>query len=243
MGYKMKSEAISRILVFAVLLLLIEITFFNGGLLFSIGAAALCIYFGIKRMHKKSGIPFLLLGLLIAVITILNMFTFKLILLVLLVLFVNKFWQSKKNPATFEPISAEQRTGNPEHIQRKPLFFKNTFSGNDQSTRQVYEWEDINIQSGFGDIVIDLSNTVLPGGENIISVRNIAGTIRILVPYEMEVMVIHSVIYGSVSILDNEDHRVFNETVQYHTALYDESPHKIKILTATVAGKLEVKRI
>lgn len=243
MGYKMKSEAISRILVFAVLLLLIEITFFNGGLLFSIGAAALCIYFGIKRMHKKSGIPFLLLGLLIAVITILNMFTFKLILLVLLVLFINKFWQSKKNPATFEPISAEQRTGNPEHIQRKPLFFKNTFSGNDQSTRQVYEWEDINIQSGFGDIVIDLSNTVLPGGENIISVRNIAGTIRILVPYEMEVMVIHSVICGSVSILDNEDHRVFNETVQYHTALYDESPHKIKILTATVAGKLEVKRI
>ena len=243
MGYKMKSEAISRILVFAVLLLLIEITFFNGGLLFSIGAAALCIYFGIKRLHKKSGIPLLLLGLLIALITILNMFTFKLILLVLLALFINKFWQSKKNPATFEPISAEQRTGNPEHIQRKPLFFKNTFSGNDQSTRQVYEWEDINIQSGFGDIVIDLSNTVLPGGENIISVRNIAGTIRILVPYEMEVMVIHSVIYGSVSILDNEGQRVFNETVQYHTALYDESPHKIKILTATVAGKLEVKRI
>ena len=243
MGFKMKSEAISRILVFTVLLLLIEITFFNGGLLISIGAAALCIYFGVKRLHKKSGVPFLLLGLLIGISTILNMFTFKLILLIMLGLFINKFWQTKKRPATFEPESAEQRNGNPEQIQRKSLFFKNSFSGNDQSTRQVYEWEDINIQSGFGDIVIDLSNTVLPSGENFISVRNIAGTIRVLVPYEMEVMVLHSVIYGSVSILDNQDQRAFNETVQYHTALYDESSHKIKILTATVAGKLEVKRI
>ena len=66
----------------------------------------------------------------------------------------------------------------------------------------VYEWNDVNIQGGMGDTVIDLSYTVLPKGETVIFIRNIFGKVKILIPYDVEVSVNHSVLYGSAKILD-----------------------------------------
>lgn len=245
MAFKNKSDLIGWILIFTVILLLIEVTFFNGGLLFSLFISAFLIYMGKKRYHRSIGKLMMLIGIIVAVVSILNMFAFKLLLLSLLGLVIYKFVQSKKNPTVYTPDFSFEKSypNNPEQLQSRRLLFKNNVIGGQSTPETAYEWEDINIQSGIGDIIVDLSNTVLPKGESVIAIRNIVGTVKVFVPYELEVKVVHSVIAGSVSILHNDERRLFNQSVQYHTSQYEESEHKIKIITSTIVGNIEVKRI
>ena len=52
-----------------------------------------------------------------------------------------------------------------------------------------YEWEDIHIQGMFGDLHIDVTDTVLPKGTSLISIRQGIGKIKIELPYEIPVRV------------------------------------------------------
>ncbi|MGN1400659.1 MAG: cell wall-active antibiotics response protein LiaF [Bacillus sp. (in: firmicutes)] len=241
MAFNSKTDIVSWLVVFTVLLLLIEVTFFDGGLLFSLGLSGLLLYYGKKRIGKKRGKLALLIGGIGVLVTVLNMFAFKLLLLSLLGLAIYKFFDSKKHPAYFAPQLTDE--GKAEEIRVKPLLLSNRLVGSQSTGSHIYEWEDINIQTGIGDVVVDLGNTVLPKGENIVSVRNIAGTIRVFVPYGIEVKVVHSVLAGKISILANPEQRLFNQCVQYHTDQYASAGHKIKIITSTVAGNIEVVRI
>ncbi|MEH6942559.1 cell wall-active antibiotics response protein LiaF [Bacillus sp. JJ722] len=244
MAFKTKSDLLSWIIIFAVVLLLIEVTFFDGGLLFSLLISACFIYFGMKKWHRMIGKLALMIGAISATVTIVNMFTFKLFLLALLGVLAYRFMQSKKHPAIYTPhIEENHKVYNPEILYSKPLLFRNNVLGGQKTSDSVYEWEDINIQSGVGDMIIDLSNTVLPKGEAVISIRNVVGNIKVYVPYEIEVKVAHSVILGSVTVLQNREQRLFNESIQYYTSQYDESQQKVKIITSTLVGNLEVKRI
>ncbi|MGM9923886.1 MAG: cell wall-active antibiotics response protein LiaF [Bacillus sp. (in: firmicutes)] len=244
MTFKTKSDLFSWMIIFAVVLLLIEVAFFNGGLLFSLFISACFIYFGMKKWHRTIGKLAMMIGLVSAAVSIVNMFTFKLFLLALLVVLVLKFIQSKKHPAIYTPnLSPDHQGYKPETLYSQPLLFRNILFGGQRTPDSVYEWEDINIQSGVGDIIIDLSNTVLPKGEAVISIRNVVGNIRVYVPYELEVKVSHSVILGSITVLQNRETRLFNESVQYHTAQYEETQQKVKIVTSSLVGNLEVKRI
>ncbi|WP_042351166.1 cell wall-active antibiotics response protein LiaF [Bacillus massiliigorillae] len=244
MAFKKKSDLISWIIIFAVVLLLIELTFFDGDLLFSLFMSACFIYFGMKKWHRMIGKLALIIGAISGIVTIVNMFTFKLFLLAVLGVLVYKFIQSKKHPAMYTPnIENEPNIYHPETLYSKPMLFKNNVLGDQKTPESVYEWEDINIQNGVGDIIVDLSNTVLPKGEAVISIRNAVGNIKIYVPYEIEVKVVHSVILGSVTILQNKEQRLFNESIQYYTSQYDESQQKVKIITSTLVGNIEVKRI
>jgi lia operon protein LiaF len=244
MFYKSKSDLISWILLFVVVLLLIELTFFDGGLLFSLGISAAFIYYGKKKWQKKIGKIALIIGVITAIVTIINMFAFKLFLLAILASLIYKFVQSKKNPVIYTPtFDDSDKRFEVEKIHSKQLLFKNNVLGGQKTPEHVYEWEDVNIQTGIGDAIIDLSNTVLPKGESVISVRNFVGNIKVFVPYELEVKVAHSVILGTITILQNNEQRLFNQSVQYSTGQYEGSEHKIKIITSSVVGNLEVKRI
>ena len=64
-------------------------------------------------------------------------------------------------------------------VTSKPLF-QNKLFGGQKTPDHEYEWNDINIQTGFGDAVIDLSYTVLPKGESVIFIRNVMGKVTVL---------------------------------------------------------------
>lgn len=244
MAFKTKSDLINWIILFAIVILLIELTFFDGGLLFSLVISGAFIYYGKKKWHRKLGKLVLLIGVISAVVTIINMFAFKLFLLTLLGVLVYRFFQSKKHPTIFTPdFEVANKSYEAENIQSKQLLFKNSIMGSQKTPNHVYEWEDINIQMGVGESIVDLSNTLLPKGESIISIRNIVGSIQILVPYDLEVEVVHSVIVGSVTIFQNREQRFINKNVHFHTAQYGEVDQKLKIVTSSIVGNLEVKRI
>jgi len=107
----------------------------------------------------------------------------------------------------------------------------------------IYEWNDINIQTGLGDTSIDLSYTMLPKGETVIFIRNIIGNIQILVPYEIEVSIHHSCVVGSTNAFENHSSKMFNQVFQLKTSGYDNAEQKVKIFTSLLVGNLEVSRI
>ncbi|MCA1040656.1 cell wall-active antibiotics response protein LiaF [Bacillus infantis] len=243
---KIKSEYISWILLLGALILFLEVSFFNHGLIFSLLVSIGMVYFGRKRLPHSSGKILFWAGLAFFVISVFNMMTFKFFLLAILIHFVIQYAQSKRDADRIRPVIKEadpfDSKPSEEIIKGRPLF-ENILFGRQKTPEHVYEWSDINIQAGIGDTIIDLSYTVLPKGETVIFIRNFIGNIHILVPYDLEVNVYHSVIAGSAGIFEKREPQMFNQTLQFKTPGYEEAEQKIKIFTSLLVGDIEVKRV
>lgn len=243
MPIRKKNDFISWMLLIACVMVLLEATINGEGIVFTILICAGLMYFGRKRMPKRSGKILFWAGVVIAIITILGMYTFKLILVALVVYIIVQFYQSKQNPFVIKPQVNDEVTHSSEDLYKKESLLKNIVFGTQQTPEHVYEWNDINIQCGAGDTIIDLSETLLPSGESVIFIRGLIGNITIFVPYEIEVAVKHSVFAGNTVIFDYQDSKMFNQAVSYRTKDYNESDKKVKIMTSLFAGSLEVKRV
>ncbi|WP_083207902.1 cell wall-active antibiotics response protein LiaF [Fictibacillus arsenicus] len=243
MPIRKKNDFISWMLLIACVMVLLEATINGEGIVFTLIICAALMYFGRKRMPKRSGKVMFWAGVVIAIITILSMYTFKLILVALVVYIVVQFYQSKQNPFVIKPQVNDEVTHSSEDLYKKESLLKNIAFGTQQTPDHVYEWNDINIQCGAGDTIIDLSETLLPSGESVIFIRGLIGNITIFVPYEIEVAVKHSVFAGNTVIFDYQDSKMFNQAVSYRTKNYNESDKKVKVMTSLFAGSLEVKRV
>jgi lia operon protein LiaF len=237
-----KTDHASWLAMIAIILFLAELLLFQHGdvffLLFAIG----CMYIGRKRMPKLSGVVLFWFGLISFVISLASMVTFRLSLFFILVYIIWQYMQSKKVPVQIQPIMIERKHDESSLLERKPRW-KNSFFSSQKTPERVYEWEDINIQGGISDVVIDLSYTVLPKGEAVIVIRHLIGNVQILVPYEVEVRLHHSVIYGSAIVFERKEANLWNETVYFQTKGYKEAEQKVKILTSMIIGTIEVKHV
>lgn len=241
-----KTDHFNWLLLISIILLLIEISLFNGGIVFPFFIASVCIYIGRKRMPKDSGKFWFWLGIIILIITIINMGTFQILLIVFLIYIAIGFRRSKKNPNHIQPQTVNEELEDKEKtepILKREKLFENYLFGLQKTPDHVYEWNDINITSGIGDTIIDLSNTVLPQGESVIVIRHFIGKVQILVPYDVEVSILHSVVAGRASIFQHDEKKPFNQTLSFHTPDYEFAQQKIKIVTSIISGDLEVKRI
>ncbi|MEH7384463.1 cell wall-active antibiotics response protein LiaF [Bacillus sp. JJ1521] len=240
---KIKSDNLNAFILFGIILLIIEITFFNGGVLFSFIISFGCIYIGRKKMPRTFGKILFWFGWISLAFTILGMMTVKFLILAALIYLLIHYFQAKKNPHYIKPeIKEVQQSSAQEPIVKRQPLFKNIIFGQQKTPEYVYEWNDVNIQSGIGDTIIDLSYTVLPKGESVIFIRNVIGNVQVFVPYEVEVKVHHSVLYGGTTIFENRDTKTMNQTLHYQTQEYDNAEHKLKIVTTVGVGDLEVKR-
>lgn len=239
-----KRDYTGWLVVIGVVVLLLEILFFNSGLIFSLLFAGAMIYYGRKKAGKKGGKFLFIAGIIFLIISVFSMMTFKFLLFAILLHLIIQYSNSKKNPnkITLDIKKSEQAEQEETLIKTKPLF-ENIFFGQQKTPSSVYEWNDINIQSGIGDTIIDLSYTVLPKGETIIFIRNIIGNIQIQIPYEIEVSVQHSCVVGSTNVFENQQGQVFNQAFQLKTAGYEQAEQKVKIFTSLLVGNLEVSRI
>lgn len=239
-----KTDYISWTILIGILLLAVEITLFSKGLAFSILFSGILIYFGGKRLYTLIGKLIFGLGCLILFSAIINMFIFKFLIFAVIAYVLVYFYKSRKQPLLIKPIVKETIDLNSgvKIISPKSLF-KSIFYGQQKTPEEIYEWHDINIQTGIGDAKIDLSNTVLPKGGSLISIRNLIGNIQILVPYDLEISVSHSVITGTTIIFEEANEKLLNQTLQFQTENYQEAQQKIKIITSMGIGRFEVKRI
>ncbi len=237
-----KSDYISWTILIGLLLLVVEITFFNKGLAFTLIFAGSLLYFGGKRLHSSIGKLIFGLGCLVLFFTTIDMIVFKFLIFAVIAYIIIYFYKSKNRPFLIQPALRDTDQSGVK-ISKQPLLLKNLFYGRQTTPEEIYEWQDVNIQTGIGDARIDLSNTVLPKGEAVIAIRNFIGNIQILVPYDVEINVSHSVLAGTTIVFEEANQKLFNQTLTYRTLGYTEAPQKIKIVTSMGIGRLEVKRI
>ena len=120
--------------------------------------------------------------------------------------------------------------------------FKRRWFANERIGNNIYEWDDINIAVISGDTIIDLGNTLLPKDDNIVIVRKGIGRTRILVPLGVAIRLEHATLVGNV-LFEEEQFSLKNEQIKIYSSDYDENPRRLKIITNTLIGDVEVIRI
>ena len=120
--------------------------------------------------------------------------------------------------------------------------FKRRWFANERIGNNIYEWDDINIDLISGDTIIDLGNTLLPKEDNIIIIRKGFGRTRILVPLGVAILLEHSTFYGTVRF-EEEKYQLKNESLKIYSNDYDTNLRRLKIMTNTLVGDVEVIRV
>lgn len=245
MFQRIKKDFAGWIVIIAGFLLLLEIFVLHPGLIFSFLVAIGLMYYGKKGRKRKISKLMFWAGLLVLLISVLNMFTVKFLLFSLLFYWFVQYIQKKNNKEVIKPIIKHKEAGDADEviIKKEPMFRNRLFHRN-ETPDHVYEWKDINIQTGASDTIIDLSYTVLPQGETVIAVRNLVGNVKIYIPYDLEVSINHSVLLGSAYIFDEENAvNAFNMNIMRSSTGFDQAETRVKIITSFLVGNLEVKRI
>lgn len=239
---KKKIDIVQLLFIIALVILIIELFFDGPALLISFAIFGAMAFYGRKMIDKLRGKLLFWVGVIGAVLTTMNLIAFKFLLLAVIISFFVKWYDRRKEPAVFQPRFLESEpAGGEKVIQETPLFYNKWF-GRQETESTGYGWQDVNIQAGIGDTVIDMTNTILPKDDAVIVIRNVIGNIEILVPYETEVSIDHSVVYGSIDIFGHEEESAWNRALHIRTEQYHEATHKVKIFTSMLTGKLEVKR-
>ncbi|GAA0501037.1 hypothetical protein GCM10008986_30530 [Salinibacillus aidingensis] len=245
MFQRLPTNTINWIILIVIALFLFEILFFNGWLIFSILFSSFMIFVGWKNLSYTWGKIVFFFGCISLFFNILNTMAVRFLIIAGVVLFILHYQRLKKEPEQITPQftrdDAEQRADEESLIKVKPLLNNRLFD--DQATSQTsYKWSDISIHSGFGDRIIDLSHTVLPE-QAVISIRHFIGNIIIYVPYEVEVQLVHSSIFGRAYILGEHHEKLMNDTLAYKTENYDNHIPRVKMITSIGSGDIEVRRI
>lgn len=240
---RLSTDTLNWILIIGVVLFIIEIAFFGGGMIISALFCGLFIYVGWKKFYRLWGKVFFWIGIIGLAFAVFNMMAVRFLIIAFIILFIIDYSKSKKEAERIHPeIDPDTNDDQENMIKTKPIF-KSKFFGDQQTRNQAYPWSDINIHGVFGDRMIDLSNTVLPDDTAVISIRHIIGNIEIYVPYEVEVSIHHSSVFGRARIFGMHHLNLTNQSLFYRTEKYDSNYPRVKIITSLLSGDIEVKRI
>lgn len=243
MFHRLSTDTLNWIMIIGVILFIMEIAFFNGGAIVSALFSGILTYIGWKNFTRLWGKICFWIGIIGLVLSIVNMLAVRFLILAGIVLFLMDYSKSKKAAKHILPTPDTQDKPNSEPLVHvEPLFNHKTF-GDQVTDDTAYQWRDINIHGAFGDRVIDLSNTVLPEDTAVISIRHLIGNMEVYVPYEVEVSIQHSSIFGRVHIFGNKHWNLMNQSVAYKTEAYDTTFPRVKIITSLLSGDIEVRRI
>ncbi|WP_067842285.1 cell wall-active antibiotics response protein LiaF [Amphibacillus sediminis] len=235
---QMNKNLLFYIVVAALALFAVEFVFVRSDVWIWLLVWGGVIYLSWRYYYRPQGRIAFWVGCVALAITIMDTMFFRLIIAAIIFVTVLYFYQHKTN---IKPEQKELQFGD-EPIQQEDVLFSNQWFGKQTTGDSPYQWQDINYQTLAGETVINLNKTVLPKGEPIIVMRHLLGSIKIIVPYDVEVSIHHSVMIGSVNFFGYGDDQLTNRTVHYQTANYQTANQRIKIYTSMLAGKIEVKR-
>ncbi|GAA5415926.1 hypothetical protein Pryu01_00958 [Paraliobacillus ryukyuensis] len=228
---------IDYVLLGIIIFFCFEAVFIHTGAFIWLIVWLIIVYLARQHYYRPVGRIFFWVGIIGFGITLLGTMTFKLLLFLSIVLLLLHWHQSKQASFVHHPQFPSNDT-----VTEKKILFTNKWFGKQKTQAEPYEWDDINIQTLVGESTIDLTYTVLPKGEPLIVVRHLFGTVRIVIPFDVEVSVHHSVFLGSIDVLGHRDDQVTNRVIHLQTDGYQSANQKVKIVTSMIAGKIEVTR-
>ncbi|GEN83198.1 transporter [Sporosarcina luteola] len=215
------------------LLIFVEAIFLsNGNIIFLLLGAGL-VYYGFKKRSKWMTF----LGLFFIVMALLTLWSLRMLLLTVFIYVLFHLWKGVPAAQIMRPLKEFQQA-TPNGI------WKNKWFSTQASPFSSYEWEDIQIQGFFGDIHVDVTDTVLPKGTSFISIRQGFGRIKVDLPYEIPVRIHYNTLFGEARVLDISPKRMLNETLHikdgYDMEIGDRA--ELIISLATWIGDIEVVR-
>ena len=121
---------------------------------------------------------------------------------------------------------------------------KNRWFGNLHhfSSYQTCRFDDINLFRLMGKDTIHLERVILSNHDNVMILRKLVGTTRIIVPVDVEVSLSVNSLYGDLTFFDQSKRALRNEQFHQETRDYLKSPKSVKILLTTMVGDVEVVR-
>lgn len=239
---KIPTTTLNWVIMITLAILLVELLTFGGGFLFTALFLGFLIFLGWKNYHSLFGKVLFWVGIVSLVLNVLNMYAVRFLVIALIILFFLQYRKSKHEPEYIKPrFDANAGPETETLTEIKPLL-QHRFYGEQKTEDVPYQWRDVNIHGGFGDRIIDLSNTVIQE-DAIISIRHFMGSIKIYVPYEVEVSVQHSCMFGHLSVFQSHERKLFNQSVAFQTKNYQQGKPRVKIVTSIFSGDIEVRRI
>ena len=121
---------------------------------------------------------------------------------------------------------------------------KNRWFGNLHhfSSYQTCRFDDINLFRLMGKDTIHLEHVILSNHDNVIILRKLVGTTRIIVPVDVEVSLSVNLLYGDLTFFDQPKRALRNEQFHQETRDYLKNPKSVKVLLTTMVGDVEVVR-
>lgn len=230
---KMDTNKVAFYGLFFFLLIFAESFLFGNGNFILVLLGAGLIYFGTKRQSK----PLFIAGLIFIIISLFALWSLRLIIFLSLASILYKMWKGTPAEEIMRPIRNYKKE-TPNGIWRNNLFSVQS------SPFSSYEWEDIHIQGIFGDIYIDVTETVLPKGTSLISIRQGFGKIKLEVPYEIPIRIHYTTLFGEANILRQHHQRLINEFLHMKDGYPTDSPAPTELIItlSTWIGDVEVIR-
>lgn len=204
----------------------------NGNIVFFLLGVGLLVY-GMRKRSKSIFIT----GLVFFIIALLGLWSLRLLILAIVVYVLLNLWKGVPSEEILRPLQEFKRE-TPNGIWKNKLFSVQT------SPFSSYEWEDVHIQGFFGDLHIDVTETVLPKTTSLISVRQGIGKIKIEVPYDIPVRIHYTTFLGEIKLFGLERKRLINESLHMKDGYEYRSDDKAELIItlSTWFGDVEVTR-
>ncbi|WP_281191136.1 cell wall-active antibiotics response protein VraT [Staphylococcus schleiferi] len=199
------------------------------GFLFVLLLGSILMYVGYIYFHKVRGLLCFWIGTLMILFTLLSNKYTLIILFIFIIIVAVRYIIYKRKP--LEILSTDDAT-------EKHSFIKQKWFGDQKTPVYVYKWEDLQIQHGMGDIVIDMTKAANLKTQNHVVIRHIVGKVQVIVPLNYNVKLNVSAFYGKVT-LDRQQCKIENDNIQL-TSQHKAENYTVNIFVSTFIGDVEV---
>lgn len=213
-------------------LVFIEAVFFSNGNFIFLLLGGGFFYYGYRHWEKWTMIT----GAFFIVLALLSLWSLRLLLLAFVLYMLMKMW---KGMPVYDAFRSLRYAG-----ESVDGMWKNRLFSIQSTPYSDYEWEDIHMQGFFGNIRIDVTDTVLPKRPSYISIRQGIGKVLIELPYDIPVRIHYSTLYGEAAVFNEAPKRLFNGSIQLADGYENKQPHDPELIinVFTWIGDVEVLR-
>lgn len=221
--------------------------FTNTFLLFLVAGGLLLIFSNRFSVFGESRLSFFI-GAALLVFALLSTNAIWIMLVIAVIFFSRKLYAVfvGESGAFFSDIPWKEKQFVTLHAEDKqrPFEVKRAFPwiGGQTIGEHIYEWEDINFSQFAGDTIIDLENTILQKGQNVVLIRKGLGKTRVLVPEGIGIFVDHSALSGRL-LVGEDTMDLKNENIKWKSKDYHDQTRKLKLVTNVLVGDVEVIRV
>ena len=222
------------LVVEALLLTLGLITIFNNAITIFIFILVLTLL-AVRFFNKESKSDFVLTISLISLflVSMWNIYVVLAILVGVAYVMINHFSQVKKKNR-YALIQFKEDNLNPRAVRNQWIGTRM------EPVSDRYDFDDINIIRFFGTDVIDLTQVIVSGRDNVVILQKLYGPTTILVPIDVKLNI--SAIYSSVTFFNEDEYDLRYESLTLQGAEYEHAHRTVKLILNVGAGSVEVRR-